>query len=301
MKKFIIFCFSFLLSQAIVFPQNFISNEHSYLTELVFNPAIAGSAKSPVVIASVKKNWLGLQYSPTTCMLNTYSSVEALKLSESKKFIKKASNVGIGLGFYNDINGPVRTTGMQMAYSYRLILDDDINIFLGLAAKLMFYNMNHSILKYNDYDDPLIISDSDNKSVVNFNFGSMLEHPKFNVGFACTNLADFNDKGNAYYYLENIRNLYLSGKYKFNINNSLLEPSVLFRKLRNNYLFDFSIKYDFVENFRAGIGYGTPDFWHITVITRIDRLSIGYLYEFSSAPLYNYAYGNHLIYTGINF
>jgi type IX secretion system PorP/SprF family membrane protein len=289
-----------LITPRQLFSQNYITQEHGYLTDFIFNPSVAGIFDAPRALISVKKNWIGIKESPTTCMFNAYSNLGQLKLSANKKYLKRASNVGLGLGFCNDKNGPLTTTGFQITYSYHAKIKDKLKLAFGLSTKFMFYTINNEKLIYNDPDDPMVNTQNDTRFVPNFNFGMTLYGPAFHVGLSCTNLADFNGLNKKFYYKEDIRVLYLYGEYIFTIGSSTLTPLALVRYHSTELFFDTGLKYEYNNLFNLYLGYGSPDFILFRFGYKIKSFTIGYGFELSWAPLYKYSGGNHMMYLGYN-
>jgi len=282
--------------------QNFITQEHSYLTDFVFNPAVAGSEENTVALMSFKRNWTGIKTAPATAMLNIHTKATNLGLSKSKKFnTHVVSKIGLGLGVYSDRNGPLTTRGFQIAYAYHLLLNKETKLSMGLSSKLMQYGLNQDVFVLYDPNDPIVGNDRVSRFMLNFNFGFLVYHKKFHAGIASTNIGDFNDNYYKFYYEETVRALYLHGGYKFNFANSVLEPNILLRSAKNEKKMDVVLKYYYKDIFWTSLGWSSPSFNSVCVAVKRKNISLGYLFEFSTAPLYKYSYGNHLVFMGYNF
>lgn len=281
--------------------QNFISKEHCYLTEFIYNPAVAGSDENITALFSFKRNWTGIKNAPSTAMLNVYTKASNLGLSTSKKFNKRVvSKIGIGLGLYSDKNGPLGTNGFQLAYSYHLPLFEETKLSMGLSAKLMQYGLNQDVFVMYDPYDPIVGEGRITRYMLNFNFGFLVYHKKYHVGISSTNIGDFNDWYNEFYYQENIRTLYLHGGYKFTFPNAVFEPTLLLRSIKNEKKMDMILKFIYKDKIRTAIGWSSPCFLSANIALKWKEIIFGYVFEFSTAPLYKYSYGNHMAYIGYN-
>jgi type IX secretion system PorP/SprF family membrane protein len=284
--------------------QNFVTQEHCFVSDFIYNPAVAGVEENIVANISVKKNWIGIKDSPSTSLLNLYSNVANLGFVKNKKHISdKSLNVGLGLGLYSDKNGPLNTNGIQIAYSYQILLTKSLRLSMGLSAKLTQYSLNQGVFKPTDKDDPLLSNNTENLLRPNFNFGFWLYNTEYYLGLSTTNLADFNEFGNGLNYKETIRALFLKSGYKFSLNsNSILEPSLLLRSNKNKSFVDVNLKYTYIKHFWTafGWGWGSPNAFSICLGFNVKDIYFGYIYEYSSSPLYSYSKGNHSLFLGFN-
>lgn len=291
-----------LFLYSICIAQNFISKEHCYLTEFIYNPAVAGADENIVALISFKHNWAGIKKTPATAMLNVYTKATNLGLSKSKKFNSHfVSKIGLGLGVYSDRNGPLSTKGFQVAYAYHLILNKETKLSMGLSTKLMQYGLNQDDFILYDPYDPIVGEGRITRYMLNFNFGFLVYHKNYHIGISSTNIGDFNDWYNEFYYLENIRTLYLHGGYKFTFSNTVFEPTVLFRSIKNEKKMDMILKFIYKDKIRTAIGWSSPCFLSANIALKWKEIVLGYVFEFSTAPLYKYSYGNHMAYIGYNF
>lgn len=281
--------------------QNFITREHILYSELLYNPAIAGTKDDVVFVVTDKRNWIGIKDAPRTAILNIHMKADDLGFSKPKKYISNFStNIGLGLSLYNDRNGPLSVNGIQISYAYHLLLTEETKLSMGISTKITQYSLNETIFKAVDMDDPLISWNKINATIPNINSGLWLYNNKYFTGLSFANLIDFNKQKNVIYYKENIRTLYLTGGYNIFISKSTLEPVILVRYLNNNTWIDATLKYKYKNCIWLSASYESPNLSTICLAIKYRKYCLGYGYEYSFSPIYNYTYGNHQIFIGYN-
>jgi type IX secretion system PorP/SprF family membrane protein len=282
--------------------QNFTTREHCFLSDFILNPAAAGTEEDIVAILSAKKNWMGIKGSPGTNMLNIHAKVSDLGLSKPKKYISRdLSRIGVGLGIYNDSNGPLSVTGVQAAYAQHVRLSSKLLFSAGISVKLSQYVLDETVFKATDPDDPNISYQKEKTLMPNFNVGIYLRHKKFHIGLSTTNPAELKNKNVVFYKLENVRTLYLSGAYKFTLPNEKdLEVRAITRYFDGQFWADFIARYYYKKFFWYGVGYATTDFYSVYGALRFKKLDFGYVYEYTPSPIYKRASGNHMVFIAYN-
>lgn len=282
--------------------QNFVSQESVFPSMLIFNPAIAGTEDKIAAILSVKKNWVGIKNSPGSNLFNIHAKAADIGFSKPKQYISNHfANVGLGLGLYNDNNGPLLTNAVQLAYSHHLFLSEKVFLSFGLSAKLTQYTLNQTIFKPIDPGDPNISMTKENVSSPNFNFGLLLKHKKYFIGLSSTNLVDFNNSNKKLEIEEDIRSIYFCTAYKFMFNSSnILEPVAIIRTYQSDFWINFQLKYYYSKYFWLGVGATSQNLYSGTFAIKYKQFDFGYVYEYSKSKIYRHSLGNHMVFIGYN-
>jgi type IX secretion system PorP/SprF family membrane protein len=190
------------------------------LTPFMINPAIAGS-KDFFSIDLLTSNY----NNDRSQLLNLN-----LRLSKtgpgylSSRRAPQFSNFGLGVGIFNDLNGPTRNIGIIGAGSYHFNMDKEGLSFLSLGLSLKLVNSR--------YEGNHAIANSEESTVFpDFDAGIYYYNRSFFTGFSITNLiGSYQDAYNLEdYTIPSSRQLFYQIGFKAVVNKSLkiiLEPSL---------------------------------------------------------------------------
>ena len=303
-KKIILYTFLFLSGIGILKAQNFIKYDRFYLNDFEYNPSLAGLKNETVGFISTKKNWLGIENSPSTQNLFIHTNAKLLGLYNPKKFISSgAQKVGLGLSLYNDKNGPLSTIKIQFSYAYHILINNSMKLSLGLSTQLSQHSLNEGMLMPRDANDPLITQQNESSVTPSFNLGLYLSNTKFHFGLSVMNLANFSSFTNGYKYYKNISTYYLSAGYKIKINRDLdFEPNILFYS--DSYIkfkLNSTFKLYYKDSFWLGLGYTMPESFIIYAAVKFKVFDLGYSFDYSSSPIFSNSKGNHMGFIGFHF
>lgn len=249
------------------------------------NPATAGSAKHSMIGASYRKTWDGISGAPQTTLIfgSTY-------LTNAK--------IGIGGYLYNDVTGPTRRTGGQMAYSYHIQMANDATFSLGLEARLQQFSLDKAKLSATLGNDPVLAS-SESRFKADAGFGIAYNGKKLQVGASVSQLIqsklDFysgnlnpTEEGRLY------RHYYLHGSYKWDVDGSTrIIPNLLFIYLPNAPLeVQGGARVEHNDVFWWGLGLRARQSWMISAGVKIQKkFTIGYCFDIFNTPLSVYDRG----------
>ena len=111
----------------------------------IVNPAFAGVNNESNLSVGYRKQWIGVNNAP-----------------ESQMFVFGTSlgkNLGMGLSVTNDKTFIEKQTFVGIDFSYKLKMDEQTDLYLGLKAGGSFYQVNTSGLNtFNGEGDPALIS-----------------------------------------------------------------------------------------------------------------------------------------------
>ena len=143
----ILLCFALLVACA---PWARAQQEAQYTQfthdKLYFNPAYAGARGATTVGLIARAQWVGFEGAPLSQALRAH-----IPLARSR--------VGLGLSVDNDIIGFSRSTGVKLAYSYRLKLGKRTRLNLGVDASVREYRVDYSTARRGDLVDFTLASE----------------------------------------------------------------------------------------------------------------------------------------------
>lgn len=284
MKKLILFINIVAIAGALKGQQLMTSSLYDQHGNL-HNPATVGSAKHAVIGASYRKTWDGISGAPQTTLIfgSTY-------LTNAK--------IGIGGYLYNDVTGPTRRTGGQMAYSYHIQMANDATFSLGLEARLQQFSLDKAKLSATLGNDPVLAS-SESRFKADAGFGIAYNGKKLQAGASVSQLVqsklDFysgnlnpTEEGRLY------RHYYLHGSYKWDVDGSTkIIPNLLFIYLPNAPLeVQGGARVEHNDVFWWGLGLRARQSWMISAGVKIQKkLTIGYSFDIFNTPLSVYDRG----------
>ena len=249
------------------------------------NPATAGSAKHAMIGASYRKTWDGISGAPQTTLIfgSTYL---------------KNAKIGFGGYLYNDVTGPTRRTGGQMAYSYHIQMANDATFSLGLEARLQQFSLDKAKLSATLGNDPVLAS-AESRFKADAGFGLAYNGKKLQVGASVSQLIqsklDFysgnlnpTEEGRLY------RHYYLHGNYEWDVDgNTKIIPNLLFIYLPNAPLeVQGGARVEHNDVFWWGLGLRARQSWMISAGVKIQKkFTIGYCFDIFNTPLSVYDRG----------
>ena len=159
------------------------------------NAAAAGYDGNFISQVTVSKKWLGISGSPASQVLSN-----SIRLGEqdfydknnyfyrpSKGFINK---VGLGVTVFNETNGPVRHTGVLLAYAYHIPLRTG-QLSFGLSGLVAQYGLNTDKFKPVEVNDPSLYTTT-SAVVPDANFGMLFYNRNLFAGFSINGLLNLN-------------------------------------------------------------------------------------------------------------
>ena len=255
----------------LLFSIHLMAQQDSYLSLIdyqmpVINPAHAG-AEGQLFSINSRNQWGVIDQSPKTLTL-VYS-------------VARENNVGLGISVISDEVFIERQTFVSIDFSYKLTLNDDSRIYLGLKGGVNSFRANTTdLISYSPNVDPAKKDMS--RLNPNVGVGFLFKKRAFWISASVPRL--FNAKRNDEIYL-NARDrvhFYLAGGYEFNMNESLkLTPRFIYRtssgikSITEGVLWaSYKMKFDF------GIGVRTANIISYKAKLEINKqLSLSYGYD----------------------
>jgi type IX secretion system PorP/SprF family membrane protein len=320
MKKallFVLSLFSYVLTNAQETPR---STQYIF-NGILFNPAVTGIENYIDAKIGYRKQWAGLEGSPTTqyvsihapigdnyvrSSINSFSSEGNNPMSRSfvNTYTAAEPHHGIGLYAINDKAGRIKNTMFNASYAYHLGLNNYLNLSVGAAGGFSSLNIDVDNIIAERTDDPLFTADNNNLLRPDVSAGVWLYSAQFFVGISGKKVF-----GKTAYLMNNQRIetayqkavFYGSAGYKFFLDEEIaVIPSALVSYWSNAPLaFDANVKLAFRDKFWLGTGLRNNDSYSILAGVNFSHLiNISYSYDISTSPIRNSSSGSHEIVLG---
>ncbi len=180
-----LFFFALMFSYTMASAQDPIFSQF-YAMPLQINPGFAGSGNGPHAGMAYRNQWTGFN--------NAYRTYAAF-------YEQSFQRLNSGIGFYaegdNAGNGIFKTSKFSATYAYRLQVNDDVALKLGVEAGVRQSNLDWQKLTFPDQLDPFngiiydteeIRPDATNSTSLDISTGMLVLSEKFYVGFALHHL-----------------------------------------------------------------------------------------------------------------
>jgi type IX secretion system PorP/SprF family membrane protein len=270
----------------------------------LLNPAVAGSDGYTTFNLTAREQWVGFENAPRTHAFSIQTRIlkesYIIKSTPVRKKVFKPSTkgrVGIGGYIFNDKNGLVNRTGIQLTYAYHIWLRET-QLSFGLSGSTFQFRVNDEELTFYDQREPLLTGDLRKAVYVpDASFGIYLSHYSYNVGFSVAQLFQ------SYIKLGNqslkdyrmLRHYYLMGAYRFDLNvDYQLEPSVLF-KTTETWIFqaDINCKLYYKNDYWAGLSFRTNGALIAMAGIKVNQFYFGYAFDYTLTSIRKHSFGSH--------
>lgn len=249
------------------------------------NPATAGASKHGSIGASYRKMWDGIAGGPQTTLVF------------GSGYLAKAK-VGVGGYVYNDVTGPTKRTGVQVAVSYHIPLANDATFSMGLEGRFQQFSIDKVKLQQSLGNDP-VLGAEDSRFKGDAGFGVAYNGKKLKAGVSVSQLI----QSKLDFYTGNLtrteearlyRHYYLHGSYTFDADgNTKLIPNILFIYLPNAPTeFQGGIRVEHRDVFWWGVALRARQSWMLSAGVKVQKkFTIGYCFDIFSTPLSVYDKG----------
>lgn len=270
----------------------------------LLNPAACGSDGYTSIGVTVKDQWSGFTYAPTNQTLTAQArlSREGLfghKIRRPGKLNRE--NIGVGLALFNDIRGPIRTTGAQFSYAYHL--EDRLGqLSFGMSASLFQLRIDRNKIT-TETEDHFLNASSFNSIIPDASFGIHYTTRDYYAGFSATNLFQsimmFGGRNSKEYRIE--RQYLLLGGYIFEVNDDwCVVPGTQIKfNERGIGQIDLNVMGYYHDQFWGGLSYrsggGSKSYGSTSVMfgARYKQYCFGYAFDYSLSSIRKYTYGSH--------
>lgn len=258
---------------------------HYFQTNSFYNPASTGSEHTQNIVGLFRKQWLGMEGTPTTGGV--------IYENELSKY-----NMGIGGYVFTDKIGATLLTTVTANYAYNLRFDNDLRLAFGIDLGADFITTDYSRLVYWDQNDAVIGNGTVNNILPKVGVGTQLYNDKFYVGLAVPRVLNFNTWDFHSLNLENIPMLvshyYLSAGYNFELNDQFDLKANTLLKYTNHVTPQADINATCTYNKLIGFGMGYKSLGFASAYlqyTYDQTVMISYAYDMSLNPMREYSRG----------
>lgn len=258
-----------------------------YFNNQVVNPAYAGTWNNLGFLVIGRHQWAGMDGAPTTYTLSVQSPT-------------RFRNVALGLNVISDRAGFENRQMANLDYSYRVQLNRQNFLRLGIKAGITSYSVDFS--RYQGYPgdpaDPAFMGEIKNKIMPNFGVGGYLYNEHYYLGLSMPRIlkSEFRNNFNNHSVTAEMRHLFLTGGYVFELNRDLhFKPTFLSRFVWGApTLIDLTANFLIKEHLWLGANYRINDsFGFIAQWLFDNQLRVGYAVDFSIAKLRSFQNGTH--------
>jgi type IX secretion system PorP/SprF family membrane protein len=272
-----------LLVTMSAFAQQLPYSSQYYTNMFVVNPAFTGTKENTNAFITHRSQWIGIAGAPQTSYLTIDGPIEA-------------KNIGLGLKLYSDVTDITSRIGAFANYSYKLKINDDNNLFIGLAAGLLNNRIDFSKAVVTDTDDPFLFTEPQQKTVFSADFGLGYTWKKLEVGFAMPQVIGnkikyrTNTGDDSFYNLE--RYYVGSVKYVFDVvkdKEITAYPLIAVRAAKGSpFQYDVNVVLDWKKMGWFGVTYHSNDAVAASIGVRYQNLSVGFAYDFGINKIAKY-------------
>lgn len=275
------------LSQGALAQQDAMYTQYMF-NGLALNPAYAGSHGAISSSFLLRKQWAGIEGSPTSQTLSIHSPLPDGKM-------------GAGLMFTNDAVGISKETNVVGNYSYTLPLPfkgilAKGKLALGLSAGVTILNANYNDLALDDETDVQFSQGNLSGTKPNFGGGAYYYTEDLYFGIGIPRILENKFKSGDLFTFQQSRHYFITGGYVLPItSNFKFKPSFLVKAVSGAPVeIDLNGSILFIERFWVGISYRS--FASLDFHAQFDineQLRIGYAYDAATTDIRRYSKGSH--------
>jgi type IX secretion system PorP/SprF family membrane protein len=273
-----------------------------FMNKMHWNPAYAGLDHSLSITGAFRKQWVGLEGSPSSQNVNAHMPLYI-------------ASGGIGINIENDMLGAERSSSALMAYNYQMPLGSGI-LSVGLAGGIIQRALDGRKLRTpeGDYTEPGVIQHNDDllplveetATLPTFDAGLFYQSEWLDIGISAKNLvestADFSTVS-----LQLKRNYFAIMDVHLEVNGSFtLHPSVFVRSDFIQTQTDLGIRVQYNDNIFGGAslrGYNSNSIDAVSIIAGFnlsENLKLAYAYDLTMSDLNVVSNGSHEIMLNFN-
>jgi type IX secretion system PorP/SprF family membrane protein len=281
-------------------------------SRFLLNPAACGADGYTSVGLTIKDQWTGFTKAPSNQTL-----IGQVRLPREGLFGTRRrsaggfnpENVGIGVALFNDIRGPIRTTGGQFTYAYH-IEDRYGQLSFGLTASLFQLHINRNKIDTELGYDTYIDGNKLSNLIPDASFGMHYTTKNYYAGFSASNLfqsfLSFGGRNSSDYKIE--RQYLLLGGYVFEVTRewSIVPGTQIKLNEHGVGQFDFNVMAYYYDQFWGGLAYrsgggGAAGGTSVVFGARYKQYHFGYAFDYSLSSIRKYSYGSHELMLSITF
>ncbi len=291
-----------------------------YLQNLyILNTATAGLHDYTEVNMSYRKQWIGIDNSPTTYYVSVNTPIgkrldikpeaSSVRISSPQAYqtIQRESFHAVGGYVAQDQFGPFGITMAGLSYTFHLPVGDELTISFSPSTSYNSVNFDQNKAQVEFSGDPTYagyIANQARTSQMDINVAFWLYHPKFFLGYSSDQLVQDRLRLSNQVSFEEIKAHHnVIGGYHFRLSRDLtLTPSVLLRYVdQAPFSFDFNTRLDYQDRFWAGVSYrNSQSIVGMAGLHLSNTLRFGYAFDFTMSSVQLQNIGSHEVMIGLN-
>lgn len=266
---------------------------HFFTNPYLYNPAFAGYDKSPVIYATHRRQWMGIEEAPVTSNLSFHMP------------LGNKSPIAVGMDITNDVYGLINNSSFRATFAYMvpLSVEADHHIKFGISAGAGVNSLDLSAVDITN-DNTLINAGSSNM-YLDGRFGIQYHLQGLNVGFVLPQIFAnplTPSETTSAAQLGRFTKYIISASYRINMGAAgglSFEPSVLYHVSdeAENRIDAIGILY-IKEAVWVGGAYQQQSGIGALLGVQVKKLKIGYAYGMGGSEIANYGSGTHEVQVG---
>jgi len=151
-----------------------------YAKPYLVNPGWVGTQEDIEAVTTYHKEWLGLVGSPETILL----AIDGQVLSKKKRKVPDYPKMGFGGYLYNDVTHIFGKTGGALSYAYRLKINKDQYVGLGLSLGLVNHRIFFDRITADNPQEETLLNTIENQTAFDGSAGLVYKNKNFDIGIA---------------------------------------------------------------------------------------------------------------------
>ncbi|MBA3665187.1 MAG: type IX secretion system membrane protein PorP/SprF [Bacteroidetes bacterium] len=276
MKKILYFL---LLNCGAFYAQNDFQLSHFMFNEVTFNPAATGNSDKLIASLIARKQWIGMDRSPGTQFFNAHAYVSQLK-------------GGVGLTLINDQIGYENALNLKLSYAYHIKLSEASSLSAGFSGGFINKKLDGTKLVFEQSSDPNAIYAQSSLFLPDFAAGLEFNSKNFTTGLSSTHITQSMSNATVY---KVPRHYFFYAKYKIVVKDITITPALLVKSA----VFKTQLELNTNVMYKNMIWIGTTYRYKESIVGligfAINKIRIGYTYDFNSSQLRKQSNGSHEI------
>ncbi|MEX2596032.1 MAG: type IX secretion system membrane protein PorP/SprF [Salibacteraceae bacterium] len=309
--------FVFLVSQA---NAQQVYQFSQYLQNLyILNTATAGLHDYTEVNLSYRKQWVGIENSPTTYYasfntpigkrLSIKPQVSSVRISSPKAYesITRKSYHALGGYAAQDTYGPFGITMAGLSYTFHLPVGDELSISFSPSTSYssVMFDPAKAVVEYpGDPTYSNYLANRTQSAQMDVNVAFWLYHPRFFIGYSSDQLVQDRLRLTSQVTFQELKAHHnLIGGYNLRINrNMTFTPSVLLRYVdQAPFSMDLNCRLDYQDRFWVAASYrNTQSLVGMIGLHLSNTLRFGYAFDFTLSSIQLQNIGSHEVMLGLN-
>ena len=209
----------------------------------------------------------------------------------------RSGKVGLGGYVFNDKNGPIDRTGIQLSYAYHIRMQQS-QLSFGISGIAYQFSIDDSKIRLQELDDELYMNAAKSVFIPDASIGVYFSSPEFYAGFSAAQLFQSSlilGESKRYAEYKMRRYYYLTAGYDFVVNDYFtIEPSFLVKANENQtWQADINTKFIFYDEYWGGFSYRTGGAMVFMGGVKVDKFIFGYAFDYTLSSIMKRTYGSH--------